>query len=285
MKHSRRDTDGRHQRPTNETPLPFRPPPPRDVFQRGTLALGPVNTPKSSGRRTVRPPDRRSPPRRARRPEEIVRQGWNKLSSVYRPEGSRTDRTGHPNQEYKTWLTPLLVELPEGARVLDLGCGNGNPTAILLSRRFRLTGVDISEVQVRRARGLVPGARFLRADMTRVRFPAGTFAAVVMLYSMIHVPLRKQRPLLRRIFRWIAAGGLLLAIIGSTAWTGRESSWLGVEADMYWSHADASTYQRWLRELGFSLLQRRFIPEGDSGHELFLVRKPGSVGSSAGQPA
>ncbi|MCI4347902.1 MAG: class I SAM-dependent methyltransferase [Thermoplasmata archaeon] len=211
---------------------------------------------------------------RPRTPEEIVREGWNRLSRIYRPVRSHGDCTGHLNREYRDWLAPILRGLPGGSRVLDLGCGNGSPTARLLSEKFQLTGVDISDVQVRRARALVAHARFLRADMTRVRFPAGSFAGVVVLYSMIHVPVRKQRPLLRRIYRWLGPGGLLLAIVGRTAWTGRESQWLGVKGEMYWSHTDASTYQQWLREIGFHVIRRRFIPEGESGHELFLARRP-----------
>ena len=203
-----------------------------------------------------------------------MRKGWNRLSTVYRPARSTADRTGHLNREYRTWLDPILRILPRRAYVLDLGCGNGNPTARILARKFQVTGVDISDVQVRRARDLVPGARFLRADMTQVRFPPEAFDAVVMLYSLIHVPRRKHRPLLSRIYRWLRPGGLLLAIVGSEAWTGRESSWLGVEVEMYWSHADAATYERWLGETGFVILRRHFIPEGESGHELFLARKP-----------
>jgi ubiquinone/menaquinone biosynthesis C-methylase UbiE len=181
-------------------------------------------------------------------------------------------------------MRPLLSGLPRGASVLDLGCGNGDPVARGLSRRFRVTGVDISDVQIRRARRLVPDAQFLRADMTTLRFPTGSFQAVVALYSMIHVPLRKQRPLLRRIYRWLSPGGLLLAILGKTAWTGRENSWLGVKAEMYWSHTDAATYDKWLRATGFDILRRKFIPEGNSGHELFLARKVTSLASLATRP-
>lgn len=207
-------------------------------------------------------------------PEEVVRAGWNELSTVYRPTGARADGTGHRNREYVVWLGPLFRELPRDASVLDLGCGCGEPSVRLLARRFQVTGVDISDVQIRRARSLVPTAHFVRADMSAVRFPPGRFQGVVMLYSLIHVPLRRQLPLLRRIYRWLSPGGLLLAIVGHDAWTARASGWLGMQTEMHWSHTDATTYGRWLRSTGFRILRRRFVPEGDSGHELFLARKP-----------
>jgi hypothetical protein len=42
---------------------------------------------------------------------------------------------------------------------------------------------------------------------------------------------------------------------------------------MYWSHANAEKYAEWLSELGFQILDRRRIPEGDSAHALFLARR------------
>jgi len=43
--------------------------------------------------------------------------------------------------------------------------------------------VDISDVQIERARRLVPGATFIRADVTEIDFPAAGFDAVVCLYA------------------------------------------------------------------------------------------------------
>lgn len=158
--------------------------------------------------------------------------------------------------------------------MLDLGCGCGIPASRLLATRFRVTGVDLSDVQIERAMRLVPAAHFKRANMTTVRFPARSFSAVVSLYAMIHVPLKEQRPLLGRIHRWLTPGGTFLAILGAGRWRGVESGWLGSDSPMFWDHADAETYERWLTETGFVVETRAFVPEGDGGHELFRVRRP-----------
>ena len=52
-----------------------------------------------------------------------------------------------------------------------------------------MTGVDLSEVQIERARQLVPRATFIRADATEVAFPTESFDAVVCLFALIHIPL------------------------------------------------------------------------------------------------
>ncbi|MGD0587720.1 MAG: class I SAM-dependent methyltransferase [Thermoplasmata archaeon] len=202
-----------------------------------------------------------------------VRTGWNRVSYRYRPWGETSDCFGHREREYRAWLDPIVRSLPRHAKVLDLGCGTGVPAARLLSRRFRVTGVDLSDVQIRRARRLVAGATFLRADMCDVDFAPGTFAAVVSLYSLIHVPREQHRALLRKITKWLPPGGWFLAILGHARYEGSEAGWLGSDARMYWSHYDAATYRRWLRAEGFRVVREKFIPEGDGGHQLFLARK------------
>ena len=95
--------------------------------------------------------------------------------------------------------------------MLDLDCGAGVPVArALAADGFAVIGVDVSDVQIARARRLVPAARFLRADATRVELPAAAFDAVVCLYVLIHLPLEEQPALLGRIAGWLRPGGRLL---------------------------------------------------------------------------
>jgi SAM-dependent methyltransferase len=203
---------------------------------------------------------------------ETVRHGWDRLTWVYRPVQGRPDVFGHASADYREWLRPLVEGLSAGDRVLDLGCGSGVPATRHLARKFRVLGVDLSGVQVRRARAAVPTAAFRQGEMTSLRFPPARFEGIVALYSLIHVPVRRQPLLIRRMARWLVPGGWCVAIVGHRAWTGTEPDWLGGGVEMYWSHAGARTYRRWFRSAGFRVLEQRFVPEGGGGHELFVLR-------------
>jgi SAM-dependent methyltransferase len=129
-------------------------------------------------------------------------------------------------------------------------------------------------VQIERARRLVPGGTFLRADATGVAFEERTFDAVVCLYALIHMPLDRQPVLLRRVGGWLRPGGVLLATAGASAWTGTEDGWLGGTVTMWWSQADAATYRTWITEAGLQVESDHFVPEGDGGHQLFWAHRP-----------
>ena len=91
---------------------------------------------------------------------DLVRRGYDALSYHYRSDDAAED-------EYAPWLAELRARLPAGGSVLDLGCGNGVPVArSLVAAGYQVTGVDISDVQVERARRLVPAGTFIRADAT-----------------------------------------------------------------------------------------------------------------------
>ncbi len=198
--------------------------------------------------------------------KDIVRQGYDEVSYAYRSD------TQGDFSDYLLWLAELTPLLPSGAPILDLGCGCGVPVAKALSANFKVTGVDISPVQVERAQSLVPNAQFVRADISQVDFAPHSFAAVVAFYSIIHLPVAEQPALFDNIRRWLRPGGYLLATVGHTAWTGTEDDWLVPGATMFWSHANTETYQRWLHGSGFSVLWSRFIPEGHGGHTLMLAQ-------------
>lgn len=180
--------------------------------------------------------------------KRIVANGYNKIAEEHLAWASRVRA-----QERAKYTAVLLGRLSPGAQVLELGCGAGIPTTRQLAACFSVTGVDISQEQVARARQNVPGARFILADMTEIRFPPGSFDAVAAFYALIHIPRREQPGLLHRIAQWLSPGGLLVATMG--AWgteAGFEPAWLG--APMYWSSFDSDTNRRLVEQAGLRII-------------------------------
>lgn len=199
-------------------------------------------------------------------PKELVRRGYNALSDRY--------DQAFGGEKYRTWLTELDKHISPAASVLDLGCGSGIPVAqAMAATGRRVVGVDISDVQIARARELVPKAEFLLADATTIDFEPETFDAVVCFYALIHMPQEEQVVLLTKVAEWLPPGGWFVATTGHNAWTGIESNWLGGDEPMWWSHPDAATYRVWLEQAGLTVQREEFVPEGSGGHALFWTTR------------
>lgn len=206
----------------------------------------------------------------------LVRRGYDTVSCVYRTDlGESSADSSETTSTYAHWIEELSEHLTPDAQVLDIGCGAGVPAdRLLVAAGFEVTGVDISPVQIDRARALVPDATFVCSDVVDFVLEPERFDAIISLYALIHIPLEDQRDLLPRILQALRPAGLFLAIVGHEQWTGVED-YLG--APMFWDHADEGTYLAWLHHDGFEVLWHRYVPEGDLGHTLVLARRPPSA--------
>jgi cyclopropane fatty-acyl-phospholipid synthase-like methyltransferase len=172
-------------------------------------------------------------------------------------------------------------DLPDGGRVLDLGCGAGVGSTDQLARRFRVVGIDASAAQVEQARRNVPDAEFIHGDFTEVVFPDGSFDGVVALYSIIHVPREEHPALFAKVYRWLVPGGLFLATLGTgdtAAWTG---DWLGGE--MFFSSYLPEQSRAQVQAAGFEVWLDEIVdtrePEGDVSF-LWVIGRKHEVASS-----
>ena len=90
-------------------------------------------------------------------------------------------------QAFLDWLAP-----PPGLRWIDVGCGNGAFTELLVRRcaPSETQGIDPSEAQLAfaRARPAARGARFLLGDAMALPFESGRFDAAVMALVIFFVP-------------------------------------------------------------------------------------------------
>lgn len=93
----------------------------------------------------------------------------------------------------------LIGQLTPPARVLDLGCGSGLPTARqLLDAGVEVVGVDESTVMLELAEQQAPGGRYLHRDMRGIA-DLGEFDAAVAFFSLIMLARRDIAPLLSQV--------------------------------------------------------------------------------------
>ncbi len=109
---------------------------------------------------------------------------------------------------HAAWHRELLLDVPRGARVLEVGCGTGHLLADLLAREecaFEVVGLDLSADMLVRARERAGAAALVRGDGERLPFAAASFDALVLKGCLHH--LRDHAGFLTEARRVLRPGG------------------------------------------------------------------------------
>ncbi|NHJ46368.1 MAG: methyltransferase domain-containing protein [Asgard group archaeon] len=197
----------------------------------------------------------------------IVREGYDKVADEYLATRSEED------PEVKL-LPDFMKRLPVGARILDAGCGAGDPITRILSEKFKVTGVDISRKQVEIARENLPFCEFIWQDMSTLTFPDEYFDGIVSYYAIPHIPREEHMGLLDNFLRMLKPNGLALLCFGTADDPGTVvDDFFGVK--MYWSSFDAGTNIEMLKEVGYHVIWLKLIFDDvtDEQHIFVLAQK------------
>jgi SAM-dependent methyltransferase len=195
----------------------------------------------------------------AREPKEIVARGYDAIALRY------AEWAGQIDSPVMAWVRELDAQLDDEADVLELGCGRGVPATRELARRHRVTGVDISAVQIELARHHVPEASFVHSDAMELEIAPASFDAVVALFVFGHVPVDEQAGLVSRISLWLRDGGFFLGTFAAgEPGEDVDDDWLGVP--MFFASLGGEAYAPLLRDAGLEPLRDEVVVQNEPGH-------------------
>jgi SAM-dependent methyltransferase len=195
--------------------------------------------------------------------KRIVAAGYDAMAEAYLATFGTSSVRAH-------WLDEFTRRLTAPGRILDLGCGAGEPVArSLRDAGFDVVGVDVSERQIELARQNFPSGTFHHGDMMAIELPPASFDGVAAFYSLNHLPQTEHSRLFRKVEEWLKPDGLFIASLGvrgSGDWRG---PWLGVE--MYFSHSDPEASLRLIIDAGLSIERSEVMPQDNEPAEFLWV--------------
>jgi ubiquinone/menaquinone biosynthesis C-methylase UbiE len=112
---------------------------------------------------------------------------------------------GGENRFRRLALTGLSIE-PD-ARILDLCCGSGQVTGILLEYSDDVTGLDVSPLSLSRCRRNVPQAKYVEALAEEMPFADGTFDLVHTSAAMHEMNRSQLAQIFAQVYRVLKSGG------------------------------------------------------------------------------
>lgn len=196
-----------------------------------------------------------------------TRNTWRLYDEVAREFDLARDRSGIEN----SYLDRLAERLSAGpARILDLGCGTGEPIArYFVDRGHRITGVDAAPGMLALARTRFPTHAWHKADMRT--FALGTnFDAIIAWDSLFHLPPDDQRAVFGVFQAHCTPGGLLLFTGGDAA---GESVGDLCGRPLFHASLDPAEYAALLDRHGFEILHHKVADPDCADHTVWLAQQ------------
>jgi 2-polyprenyl-3-methyl-5-hydroxy-6-metoxy-1,4-benzoquinol methylase len=189
-------------------------------------------------------------------------------------------------QHWRPYICPfelLLPHVPNGATVLDVGCGQGLFLCVLAKLGMISAGVgfDTSEAAIASARrtaerdvdvGSAVDFHYLQPGS----WPDGTFDVVSMIDVMHHVPLGERRQMIAEACRRVAPGGVFLYkdMCRRPRWRAAMNALHDVVvARQIVRHEEPTHVHRWAAEEGFTLVHAARVNRLWYGHDLCVVAR------------
>ncbi len=189
------------------------------------------------------------------------------------------------------------VEFPEGARVVEVGCGPGPVTRALAAWPGvgEVVGVDPSAVFLEKARKHASGIEnlsFQEADGRSLPFEDATFDVTIMHTLLCHVP--RPEAALAEVFRVVRPGGCVAAFDGDYATTTVANGDFDPLQACAEAAIDGLVYDRWLvrrlpslvRTAGFEVTSFRshgFTETSEPSYILTIVDRGAEILAAAGR--
>lgn len=125
----------------------------------------------------------------------------------YRNSESVEEQTDLCN--YETTLDVVLNALPHEGPVVETGCGLARWVIYLRRKGFHISGLDLSQVALRRAREAVADLPALAGDVLQLPFRSDSLAAVLSFGVVEHF-IGGPQPALRELRRVLRPGGVAM---------------------------------------------------------------------------
>ena len=205
---------------------------------------------------------------------KITAEAFNNIASAYQDKFMELDLY---NDTYDTFCQ--LVKKPN-AKVLEVGCGPGNITKYILSKRpdLKITATDVAPNMLKLAKANNPTARFKLLDCREMEKLTDKFDAVISGFCMPYLSREDCAKFIQASHGLLNSNGILYfsTIEGDYQRSGYETGSSG-QHKMYVYYHEESYLRQALTACGFELINvvRKEYPmqEGPSSVHLIIIAK------------
>lgn len=178
----------------------------------------------------------------------------------------------------KPYFDKVISLLEPHAKILDIGCGMGEPIAeYFIKQGFQVTGIDGSEKLIQLAKKRFPTTQFIVQDMRTLALNE-KFNCLIAWHSFFHLNKEEQKKMFDIFAAHIKQNGILIFTSGPDA--GEEWSNNGGEL-LYHASLSAEEYQLLLKQHHFKLLTHMKKDSSCGGATVWIAMYEGIKNASS----
>jgi ubiquinone/menaquinone biosynthesis C-methylase UbiE len=172
------------------------------------------------------------------------------IIDLYERHAHHFDRDRGRFLQEKAWLDRFLAHVQRGGKILDIGCGMGEPIArYSIDAGIRVVGIDSSPSMIGLCRARFPAAEWLVGDMRELELDR-RFDGLLAWDSFFHLKPDDQRRMFPRFARHANPGAALMFTSGTSEGE-RIGSYRG--EPLYHASLDTAEYEQLLSSNGFTV--------------------------------
>lgn len=199
----------------------------------------------------------------------------NKVYEIYEKIAQQFDESRPRALVEKPYLDLAISHLKPGAKILDLGCGMGEPIAqYFIEQGFKLTGIDGSQNMINLASARFPDNKFITCDMRGLDL-GKKFDCVIAWHSFFHLPPDDQRKMFPTFAAHLNKSGILIFTSGTEerdVWSHDIDKTLNAGENLYHGSLSTEEYNKLLGQNGFEVITHKVEDPNCGGATVWVAK-------------
>jgi ubiquinone/menaquinone biosynthesis C-methylase UbiE len=189
----------------------------------------------------------------------IMEQNLNRIEKLYdtvaREYAERFSGEHEKKPKDREMLHRFAQEIGNRRPIWDFGCGPGQTTQYLTNLGLEISGMDLSERMLERARTIHPEINFRTGNILELEFENDSIAGAVAFYAIVHFSEEQVSRAFHEVFRVLRPGGILLLTYHIGEETIHVEEFLGKKVDIDFMFFTTDFIFSCLRKSGFKKIE------------------------------
>jgi ubiquinone/menaquinone biosynthesis C-methylase UbiE len=150
-------------------------------------------------------------------------------------------------------LDRFLGETPNGGYILDAGCGSARDAAYMMSKGYKVLGIDVAEGLLAEAKKLHPEVLTQNMNFAALTFPNNTFDGIWCKAALLHVERSVVPEVLEGFKRVLKPGGVLCIQTKEGIGEGTESAPFDPNVTRLFTYFTMEELGEMVKKVGFAI--------------------------------